>query len=191
MTNLAATRLAVGLLTLLAALTFWLDQVVQPAPPKQDGSTRHDEDFSAENFTITRFGIDGMPRYALNATKMTHYPDDDSTHLVLPLFTRVDSGKSPMRITSQRGMVSSNGDHAYFYDNVKVVRDARSDSGPLTIATSYLHVIPDQELAMTDKAVTIQDAHAVVTAVGLQSNNKTHIVKLLSHVRGHYEKAKK
>ena len=191
MTNLIATRLAVGLLILLAALTFWLNQVVQPAPPKQDGSTRHDEDFSAENFTVTRLGIDGMPRYTLHAVKMTHYPDDDSTHLVQPLFNRVDPGKSPMHITSKKGLVSSNGDHAYFYDNVQVVREERSASGALTINTSYLHVIPDEELAMTDKAVTIRDAHSVVTAVGLQSNNKTHIVKLLSHVKGHYEKAKK
>ena len=69
------------LLVMLAMLSFWLDRTVQPPPPKNDGSSRHDPDYTVENFTATRMGKDGLPRHTLTATRMVHYPDDDSTHL--------------------------------------------------------------------------------------------------------------
>jgi len=58
------------------------------------------------------------------------------------------------------------------------------------MSTAFLHVIPDQNLARTDRAVTITDAATVVTAVGLELNNETRVLKLLSNVRGTYDPSK-
>lgn len=178
-----------GLLMLVAAMTFWLDRVVQPPAPKMDGSTRHDMDYQVDNFTSTKMGDDGLPAYTLSAISMVHYPDDDSTHLTRPHFTRYGfSGGRTMHILAQRGEVSRDGKEAFFYDHVEVIREDPDPAKTLTMTTSYLHLIPDNEYAETDKPVTIRDAHTIVTAVGLQLNNKTHIAKLLSHVKGHYDK---
>ena len=59
-----------GLLVLLAMLSFWLDSTVQPPQPKNDGSSRHDPDYTVENFTATRMGMDGLPHHTLTAAKM-------------------------------------------------------------------------------------------------------------------------
>jgi len=177
-----------GLLVLLAMLTFWLDRTVQPTQPKNDGSGRHDPDYTVENFTATRMGMDGLPRHTLTATKMLHYPDDDSTHLDRPHFTRFESGMAPTHIQSTKGLLSKEGEHAYFTGNVVVTRDAFDGKSTLTLTTSYLHVIPDKDLALTDKAVNIRDARINVDAVGLELNNKTHVMKLFSRVKGRYEK---
>lgn len=177
----------VGLMLLLAALTYWLNQSVQSAPPKRDGSTRHDPDYSVENFKTTRMGTDGTPQHILAAGKMTHYPDDDSTQLERPHFTRYAKGNAPLHILAGRGSISAEGEHVYFHDKVQVVRDAYADSSRLTLDTEYLHIVPDQDQARTDKAVTIRDANTIVTAVGLELNSKTRVMKLLSRVKGHYE----
>ena len=78
-----------GIMALLAALSYWLDRSVQPTTPKRDGSTRHDPDYTVESFSATRLSPDGTPQYVLAAAKMAHYPDDDSTHLERPHFTQL------------------------------------------------------------------------------------------------------
>lgn len=175
------------LLVMLAMLSFWLDRTVQPPPPKNDGSSRHDPDYTVENFTATRMGKDGLPRHTLTATKMVHYPDDDSTHLDRPHFTRFNSGMAPIHIQSVKGLLSKDGEHAHFTGNVVVTRDAFDGKSAMILTTSYLHIIPDKDLAQTDKPVNIRDAHTNVDAIGLELNNNTHVMKLFSRVKGRYE----
>ncbi|MGH8744569.1 MAG: LPS export ABC transporter periplasmic protein LptC [Burkholderiales bacterium] len=190
MNNRLLTWAPLGMLFLLAAVTWWLDSKVQPPQPNRDGSSRHDPDYIIEDFTTTRMSKDGMPRYILRAKKMIHYPDDDSTHLDYPDFRHVETGKPELRITSDRGLLSSGGEDAYFIGDVKVVRAPDAEYGELNLTTTYLHVIPDQDLAKTDKPVTLTEPHTIINAVGLELNSNTRELKLLSQVKGQYENSK-
>ncbi|MGA7596097.1 MAG: LPS export ABC transporter periplasmic protein LptC, partial [Gallionella sp.] len=58
--------------------------------------------------------------------------------------------------------------------------------GQLTLQTEYLHISPDQNLADTDRAVTIVDANNTVHATGMELNNKTRILNLLTRIRSEY-----
>lgn len=178
----------VGLVFLLALLTFWLDRVVQPAAPKKDGSGRHDPDYWVENFTATRMGPDGVPKHVLVAGKMTHYPDDDTTDLVQPHLTHYAMGLPPMHIQAQTGKVSSNGEQAWFSGEVKVTREAGRGASELTMTTDYLHVIPDKNFAHTDRPVTVRNATTQVSAVGMELDSRTRIIKFLSRVKGQHVK---
>jgi len=188
--NLAAWT-SISLLGLLVALTFWLDQVVQPPPPKYDGSTRHDPDYFVDNFSALRYGDDGQPRFALAAVKMTHYPDDDTTHLERPHFTRFNPNTAPLHALAQRGTLSKDGKQTELYDNVKVIREAYGDKSEMILRTSYLHLLTEQELATTDRPVVIDDEHTHITGVGLKLNSKTRQYQLLSRVKVRYEKPSK
>src|SRR4030095_13290398 len=53
--------------------------------------------------------------------------------------------------------------------------------------TSYLPVCPDENIAKTDRPVTITDAATVVNAIGLEMNSDTRILKLHSRVQGTYD----
>lgn len=178
----------VVLLAAVAAMTVWLDQQLQPAERSRDGKTRHDPDYVVENLAATVFGPDGLPRYSLSARHTVHYPDDDTTHLEAPRLVNFSRSNSTVTVTSKTARVSSNGEHVYLTDDVRLVRSAYADKSELTMQTSYLHVIPDADIAETDKPVWVSDAHILITAVGLELNNQTRILKLLSHVRGRYEK---
>ena len=179
-----------ALVGLLAALTFWLDRAVQSSARDVTGASRHDPDYIVDNVSAARMSESGAAKYTLSAAKMVHYPDDDTTLLTTPRFVSYGSAKAPVTITASQAVVSSKGDHVYFQDDVRVTRGAYGEQGELVMRTAFLHVIPDHSIARTDRQVTITDAATVVTAVGLELNSETRILKLLSSVRGTYDPGK-
>ncbi|MBI1964695.1 MAG: LPS export ABC transporter periplasmic protein LptC [Betaproteobacteria bacterium] len=178
------------LVGLLAALTFWLDRAVQSFARDVTGASRHDPDYIVDNLSAARMGEAGAAKYTLSAAKMVHYPDDDTTLLTTPRFVSHGPAKAPMIITASQAVVSGRGDHVYFQDDVRVTRTAYGDQGELVMRTTFLHVMPDLSIARTDRQVTITDAVTAVTAVGLELNSETRILKLLSSVRGTYDPGK-
>jgi lipopolysaccharide export system protein LptC len=178
------------LLAAVAATTVWLDRHVQPPEMTSDGKARHDPDYIAENFTVTRVGPDGVVRYRMNARRMQHYPDDDSTDLEIPSVVNYRDGGITMTATSKSAKLSSNGDDVFLQDDVRLTRSPYENHSELVMLTTWLHVVPDAGTAITDKPVRILDATTLITSDGLEFDNKTRILKLLSNVRGRYEKPK-
>lgn len=173
------------LLAVLAALTFWLDQAVQQGE-KSAENVRADPDFIIDNIVARRLDVNGNVKHTLYASRMTHFPQDDSTHLVSPRFISNASANVPVTITSRTARVSSGGENVYFEDDVRVVRAPYGNRTEMALETSFLHVIPDSHIARTDRPVTITDAHTVATAIGLELNSETRIVNFLSQFRGTY-----
>lgn len=173
-------------LALLAALTVWIDQTVQPPPPVRDGSTRHDPDFIIDNFSATRMNPDGSQRHSIQGSKMIHYPDDNSTHVDTPRFIHYDYATAPVRVTANRALVSRNGENVFFIGDVRIVREAYADQSAMQLDTELLQVIPDRDLAKTDKPVTMTTGGSRVDSVGLEFDNRARILKLLSKVKVTY-----
>lgn len=178
----------VALLAILAAVTVWLDREVQPPDNTPDGKSRHDPDYIVENFSATRIGKDGRPQHTLHAKRMAHYPDDDSTHLTAPRLVSFRGTSAAMTVTAETALLSGNGENAYLSDNVRLIRAALDKKTELIAETEWLHVMPEAHIAKTDRAVRITDGNMLITAVGLELNSETRILKLLSNVRGRYEK---
>ena len=126
----------------LLGATYWLNQQVLPEPAKPDSSKRHDPDAIVENFSATRLNEQGVPSFVMAATKMLHYPDDDSTTLEAPRITMLSVGQPAIHATAKRGIISSKGDEVFLHDNVEVLREASAQQDQLTLQTEYLHIIP-------------------------------------------------
>jgi lipopolysaccharide export system protein LptC len=173
------------LLGALAGLTFWLDRVVN-LPPSAPGVVRHDPDYIVDQLSAVRMGANGRTKSTLTARKMVHYPDDDTTFLTMPRWVSYEADAPPLTVTSLEALVSSNGETIEFRESVRVVRAAHGRHSELVLETSLLHVIPDQNIARTDRPVKITDANTVVHAIGLELNSETHVLRLLSQVRGTY-----
>jgi lipopolysaccharide export system protein LptC len=173
------------LLAVLAGITWWLDQALQGPPVRRDAILRHDPDYFVEKLTAVRMDTSGAIKYTLRAAKMVHYPDDDTTHLALP--DMISHGaRAPVTINAKEGLISSNGENIYFSNNVVATRAAYVDRSEMKFASEYLHVMPEENIAITDRPVTITDANSVVRAVGLEFNSETLTLKLHSQVRGSY-----
>lgn len=188
MTLVTRIRYWLPLLPLLALLgaTYWLNKQAQPEPVKPDGSTRHDPDTVVENFSAVKLNKHGTPYFIMSAAKMQHYPDDESTALEAPRLTLLAEDSPPLLATAESGSISRRGDEMSLQGGVVVLRGAGAKKDQLMLQTEFLNIIPDQDLASSDRAVTITEANNTVNATGLELNNKTRTVKLLSRVRSEY-----
>ena len=99
------------LLAILAALTFWLDRAVQLPAGNRNELARHDPDYIVDNLSASSMAADGGIKNTLFATKMMHYPDDDSTYLQAPRLVSYSSGKAPITITSREALLSKDGEY--------------------------------------------------------------------------------
>lgn len=176
---------------LLLAATYWLNLQVQPAGPGTNKNLRHDPDYIIENFTATTLDTKGKIRFVMSAKKMLHYPDNDTTFLTSPQLASMTAEYPPISMTASTGEVSSKGEDVYLRDEVLIVRPAYANKSELVFNTNYLHVMPNKNIADTDQAVTMTDAHINHKAVGMELDNNTHVVKFLSQVRTVYEPPKK
>jgi lipopolysaccharide export system protein LptC len=173
------------LLAGLAGLTYWLDQKVQPLRGRDSGSA-DEPDFVVDDFVATRMSLTGVPSYAVRAKRMVHYPEDNSARLENPELTHFAQNKAPVSIRADKGVLDQNGKSADFTGNVQVRRAAYGEDPELALYTTYLHVIPEEEIARTDRDVKIVSGNSTLEAVGLEFNNKTRTLNLLSKVKGTY-----
>lgn len=182
------SRLPLVLLALLVALIFWLNQSVRAPSLVQEGELRRAPDYMIENFSAVRMDHDGVTRHVLFAKRMLHYPDDDTTDLDQPRFINTEPGKPQMQVDADEAKMSGNGEDIYLTGNVKVLRSAGKGRGETTMTTSFLHLIPDDGIAKTDKPVVITEANAIINAVGMEVSNRTQTTHLLSQVRVAHKK---
>jgi lipopolysaccharide export system protein LptC len=171
----------------LAALTWWLDTMVQPPAAAKDPASRSDPDFVVDNFHATRMNLDGTQRYAVAANRMVHYPGDNSAVLDRPNLTHFDPEKGPVSIRANQGVLENNGENAFFTGDVQVKRSAFGKNPEMSMYTSFLHVIPDKDVVKTDREVTLTSGNSTLKSVGLEFNNKTRELRLLSNVKGQFE----
>jgi lipopolysaccharide export system protein LptC len=180
-----------ALLALLSAMAFWLDQKVQTPAAPRDKKAQHDPDYIVQKFSAMQMSPAGTVRRTLTAEKLTHYADDGSSYLVDPKLVQYKEGEAPVRITADAARVTEEGEHAHFIGNVRAVAQAKGTGNDIKVLTDYLHVIPDQDYAKTDKPVTITSGTSVTHAIGMELNSDTRVVKLLSSVKVRYEGQKR
>ncbi len=174
-------------LMLLAGLSYWLENKVRLSAVHQEDAG-HVPDAIVENLSATALGEDGKPRQLLVAKTMLHYADDSSEKLEDPSLLLLTPGKPDMRVTSKWAMLPQNGKDVYLHEDVSVVREPYGTQGQMVMTTDYLHVNPDQHVGDTPRPVRIRDKTMDVHAVGMNFNDETRVVNLLSHVHVHYEK---
>ena len=175
------------LLAVLAGVTAWLDHVVQPLSGPRDAAVSGEPDYIVDGLSATRMDGEGRVKHTLRAQKMTHYPENDVTLLVEPKLVTYTEGRAPVTVTARQARVSGNGENVYFEDSVRVVRAPQGNLSELVVETNYLHVIPEANIAKTDRPVTIRERTAVVVATGLELNSETRVLKLKGRVKGTYD----
>ena len=175
------------LLLLLAALTWWLDSRVRITTTQANGDAQKDPDFYIEGFLAVRMNPDGSRRYELTGTRLTHYAEEKGSMLESPSLLYYDYERAPIKVSSDTAEVEGSGKNVYFRGNVTIARPAFDSNPPLGLATDYLHVIPDQEIAKTDQPVTMTEGNSTARSVGLEFDNRAQKIKLLSTVQAHYE----
>lgn len=171
------------LLATLAMLTYWLDSQVQRSAV-DDGRAKQEPDYYLEDFAATRFGTDGSIVQRLSAKRLMHYSETLPTELVAPTLIDTPPGRPPMQVQAELGKISQDTNHVYLTGHVVATREADAQRSKLTLASEYLHVLPREEKAMTDKTVTITDATGTHVAAAMEMDNKARTMRLHGGVTG-------
>ncbi len=114
--------LPLTILLLLALLTVWLDRTAELGSPRPPAPVLHEPDYVVDKFVLKRLSDTGETRYVLSSARMTHYPDDDTSHLEQPRLVQGQSGASETHVSAVRGVVSANGSEVKLYGNVELFK---------------------------------------------------------------------
>jgi lipopolysaccharide export system protein LptC len=181
MINRLPTLAPLVFIVLLAGGSLWLERSVQSqiTPEK---NTRHDPDFWAENFTIKKFNAEGILQNTLKASKMTHFPDDDTTIMANPVLTYHHT--PAVTVSAVTGLISQNADEIALTGGAVVTREGVKAAPATDVATEILTLFPDAERAVTTKPVTITQGRSVIHGSGMESDHKTGVSILSGRVNG-------
>lgn len=186
--RLSTTRLfPLVLMLALAALTFWLERTVREEEGAHPSLRRHDPDYIVDNLNYTRFNAQGLIESTLAASKMLHYPDDDSTELVAPRVVQTRPAEPRVTLTADRGTLSQDGDEVFLYGNVLMVREGGPEGAEMRVRTSFLHVVRARSLLRTDRDVLITESARTLSGRGMEYYNDSKQFFLRERVRGRFE----
>lgn len=170
--------LPLAVLGLLVGLTLWLNQLVQPAAARADGSKRHDPDLIVENFNARKLGEDGRVLYTLGARKMVHYPDDDSALLDTVKLEAFEPKQPKMTATADHGRLEQGGDRVWVEGNVVVVREGDAKNARARLMTEKLLLLPDAGIARTASEVKLESPDGNARATGMELDNHARTLRL-------------
>jgi lipopolysaccharide export system protein LptC len=117
---------------------------------------------------------------------MTHNPQDGSYDIQQPVITKLDT-ESPMTLRAARAHVTSDNSQVHLHDNVRMYRPASQNNEPLQVTSEYLLLLPDDDVAKTDKPVAIKVGESQLNGTGMVANNATRELQLASSVHGTYQ----
>ena len=79
-------------------------------------------DYTISNFTLIVMSDDGRPFRIIQATRMSHYPKDDSAEIINPIADVITSEKNTWVVTSNQGTTYEKGENILFSGNVIIAK---------------------------------------------------------------------
>lgn len=178
-----------ALLLLLAVVSFfgWYHYTTNPGKAKTTAII----DAFAIDIDGMQFDVSGQKQGELKSPKLLHFVSDDSSLLTTPHLTLYSKNdKAPWTITSQTGKAFNGTEKVDLIDNVVIHQPTSAQNQDTTISTSLLHIFPKQQLANTDKSVTLVQSGVKITSIGMNAYLDQKHVTLLSQARGFYDPTK-
>lgn len=181
------TSLQQGLLALSLAFILWLlfsgSEPTTSTTNEQQNYTQA-SDYTISQFTITIMDENGQPSRIIKGQEMTHFPEDDTTHITSPIAEFVNQQKDTWIVTSEQGKTHGKGHVILLTDNVVI---SRKDDDKTELQTSTLTLDTNKSTAYTDAAVKMISPYGETNSIGLHATLEDKTINLHSRVKGHYD----
>jgi lipopolysaccharide export system protein LptC len=184
--------LPLSVLALLAALSYWLSQYAQVTDPRAQARLRHDPDLVVENLSAKKLNLSGDVQYTVEASKMLHFPDDDSSKMQAVIFTALEPGKPKLMATAPFGAMvrhDEHGDEVQLSGGVVVQSDADDKHQALRLTTPKLTIYPDKNIARSIDGALLTSPTGQLTAGKFELNSLTRII-VFERVNATYQHTK-
>ena len=141
-------------------------------------------DYTISQFTITIMDENCQPSRIIKGQEMTHFPEDDSTHITSPIAEFVNQQKDTWIVTSEQGKTHGKGHVILLTDNVVI---SRKDDDKTELQTSTLTLDTNKSTAYTDAAIKMISPYGETNSIGLHATLEDKTINLHSRVKGHYD----
>jgi lipopolysaccharide export system protein LptC len=158
--------------------SFWLVQVMRGDDDAHRVDVGNDPDYIIDNFSFVRMSETGQPRYVISGERLTHRPADNTSLIDKPVVQSMTVDHPRMTITADTAHVNQEQNQIDLAGNVDISRPAGKTTQPLRIRTEALTVLPDEDIAKTDKPIEMKLGAASVNGVGMVANNATQQLTL-------------
>lgn len=176
-----------GVLILLTLFSWRGLQLNKPEPVVKNKKSAHYPDFFSTGYTKIELNEQGQYKNKIVASRLTHFPGDDSYQLENPVMSTYDDDQLDWKLSAKKGWLSADNNDLLLRGDVVVTRRQSADSRAIRLNTSNLLFKPKQNYAETDDKVVIIMPPHVTEGVGMQLYFKQPIhLKLLTNVKGKY-----
>jgi lipopolysaccharide export system protein LptC len=179
--------IAVLLLALLAATTYWYSQSTRIGGLSNPVS-REGPDVVVDGATLTQFDAQGRATNKLIGDRVTHYPSDDRLEVIRPRMISLRADQPQLDARANHARVEDGGARVVLTGDVTVIRAAGKDGEPpMRLSTERLVALPDVEQFSTDAPAEIERGGSRINSVGMDYDNIKRTVKFRSKVQGTVE----
>ncbi|MGH8400315.1 MAG: LPS export ABC transporter periplasmic protein LptC [Gammaproteobacteria bacterium] len=174
------------ILGLFAAGTWWLASQIKPPEISAPPPPTHEPDYYFTDATVTTLDKQGKRSAVMNAPRIIHHPDDDSSEVFAPHIEYFSASGPPWYSVADHGLMPSGGQLVKLDGHVEMRRPSASGGAPLVIHTDKLDVNLDTNIGTTADPVDIVQGQSHMTGIGMVAYLKEDRMILQSNVRGHY-----
>ncbi len=174
------------LLIIAIALSAWSIMLSKQSLLSTTEEDSSQPDAYMENIVATIMNKQGNPSLKIEAPKMVHYVENDTTTITHPRVTVYRQSPQPWYINSESAQALNGLEQVIFTKNVVIYHPADAENPLTSMKTDSLTVFPDKQQAQTANAVVINQPDTEVHAVGMLADLNDGTIKLLSKAKGDY-----
>ena len=171
------------LMALLAAATGWLVKHT-PQPPGESvaGPPSQQPDYTMTDFSISRFGPDGLEVQRIAGKALRHYPATDQFEIEGVTIHAVAPDGRITDASAQRAMASGDGSEVQLLGAAQITSQI-GDADPLQVQSEFLHAFLRFERLRSHLPVRVLRGGSDTRAAGLEYEHLAHRLTLLGPVR--------
>jgi lipopolysaccharide export system protein LptC len=124
--------IALLLLAMLALGSYWLAQRARLGQPERVATApRHEPDYFAEQFLLHRLNALGQVEYRLQAARMVHFPDDNTSELSPKVLIERSAtpSQATLQVTTDRAIVDHDAELILSRDPVRATQGSSIMTG--------------------------------------------------------------
>lgn len=186
--DVATAAFPIGLLLVLAALSYWLSVVSTADPVDIGGRFRHDPDTIIRQFDGVSYDEKGNRKAGLQGSELIHYPDDESSVIRKPLLRRFSANGQPATISANQAVINSDGSEIELTGDVRGYRPPQAGKAAITLTAPHMLVLVDEERARTPGVARIQQGSSWISGTGFDADQVTQVYNFHSNVSGSYKR---
>ena len=175
------------ILSIIAALTWWLEDVVQTSHTEAARKESNRPDFYMQDFTMRDYSPLGELRRRGSGDSLLRYPKDDSLEIKKLAMQSYQQGKAPLSISANSASLTDDGQQIFLAGNVIIKQDKTQNQDSMLVTTEKLFIDSNRNYMETDVAINIKTGKHDVSGIGMQAWTDYKKIRLLKKVRGIHE----